>query len=71
MDKPVKELMELADKTIAGMPNAKVYFKFTCPHCGARVQFQEPNTLYEKGECCNCGKESVITHGGFMLEINP
>lgn len=47
---------------------AKVYFKFTCAHCGERVLFQEENSIYEAGECAACGKiTDPITSYGLMV----
>lgn len=43
------------------------WFKFTCEHCGERCTFQEPNKLYEYGECHECGKSTKVEVGGFSL----
>ena len=48
---------------------ARVYFKFTCTHCGQRCTFEEPNKLYEAGECYVCKKETKIERAGFLLII--
>lgn len=69
MDYPVAELVKKANAALAAMPGAKVYFKFTCPHCGERVLFEEPNTYYAEGECAACGKSSPFTSGGFLLHV--
>ena len=50
------DVIKKANKAImenGGPKLAKVYFyfKFTCPKCGARCEFEEPNKLYEKGIC--------------------
>lgn len=69
---PRQELMEHAAdalKRIGG--NGQVFFKFTCPVCGERVTFAEPNILYEEGECCNCGHTSPVTEGGYLLHMMP
>lgn len=65
------ELVESANKVVAesGVP-VNVLFKFTCEHCGERCTFQEPNKLYEKGECHRCGKETVVKRGGYALEYH-
>lgn len=70
-DLPRDELEKRAKQAIADYPyaNVDVLFKFTCPYCGTRCTLQEPNKLYENGECCNCGKSSPITVGGFSLHI--
>lgn len=67
-DLPRDELVKRAQQAIQESPvPVQVYFKFTCPHCGERCTLQEPNKLYENGECFVCGKESPITVGGFSL----
>ncbi len=69
MDLPREELLAHANATLARLPaGAKVYFKFTCENCGERVLFQEPNILYEEGECCRCGHLTKILAGGYLLE---
>ena len=47
-----------------------IFFKFTCVHCGERCMLQEPNMLYEKGECHACGKETEIKVGGYTLALH-
>ena len=44
-----------------------VFFKFTCEKCGARCSFEEPNTLYEYGECCVCGHNTKADLVGFSV----
>lgn len=66
-DLPREELLASAEDAMRRYPGATLHFKFTCPHCGERCTLQEPNTLYESGECFRCGKTEPITHGGFML----
>jgi hypothetical protein len=69
-DLPREELMKKAQKEIGPngqWPGGTVYFKFTCQHCGNRCMFQEPNQLYEKGECNECGKETNVECGGFTV----
>jgi hypothetical protein len=71
-DLPRKELAALANEAIAtygGPEVCKVFFKFTCPHCGARCTLQEPNALYEEGVCAGCNKSSPITVGGFSIKF--
>ena len=70
---PRDEIMRMADKAIreAGGPDrAQVFFKFACTSCGERVEFQEPNKLYERGECCNCGLDQPVNEAGFSLLLN-
>jgi hypothetical protein len=68
-DVPRDELWKLAQDALDKYPNSNVYFCFTCAYCGERCHLTDPNTLWEKGECCNCGKETVIQRGGFSLEL--
>lgn len=67
-DLPVAELVKNAETIVreSRVP-VDVLFKFTCEHCGERCTFQEPNKLYEKGECAACGKETVVTVAGYSL----
>ena len=44
-----------------------VHFKFTCGRCGERLTLQEPNTLYEYGECFTCGYETKLDKVGFLV----
>jgi hypothetical protein len=71
MDYPRDEIMRKAQETINRFPKSKVFFKFTCPYCRERCTFSDPNTLWEKGECCACGKESEIKEAGFALIFTP
>jgi len=64
---PREELMALAVETLQRYPRAVIHFKFTCGQCGARCTLEEPNTLYESGECFECGAMTVISEGGFDL----
>ena len=69
-DLPREEVTKLAEETLAhynGM--AKVYFKFTCHACGQRCTMEEPNTLYESGECFVCNHVTPIKEAGFMLVL--
>jgi hypothetical protein len=60
-----EELMKQADE--ARQRGWDVYFKFSCAYCHERCQFQEPNKLYESGECSGCGKSTAVDVGGFLL----
>jgi hypothetical protein len=74
MDYPRDEISQRATDTIAhygGPSRARVYFKFTCPSCGARCTFHEPNTLFERGECHKCGHDAPVERAGFLLELGP
>lgn len=66
-DVPLKELKEQAEKLLSEDSGAKIYFKFTCHHCGERCIFNEPNTYYEEGECCTCGGITPFTAGGMEV----
>ena len=69
-DKPRAEVIEQAEVIIReSHDRAKVYFKFTCEHCGQRCTLTEANTLPEKGECFLCGHETELTRAGFMLVL--
>lgn len=76
-DLPRGDLEDAANYAIAQMAQKGVeaiaFFKFTCPHCGERVTFNEPNALYEEGECAKCGIISPVLFGGFDLHLitNP
>ncbi len=53
-----------------------VHFQYTCDQCSSMVVFDEPDTIYEIGECCVCGHEQTIERVGFVLskilpDINP
>lgn len=43
----------------------ELHFKATCPKCGERPQFVEPNTFYREMECCHCGHSFPFVKGGF------
>ena len=71
-DLPREELIKKAQEAIGPKgqwPGATLNFKYSCEHCGARVCLQEPNTLYEEGICCECGKLTKIEFGGFMVHF--
>jgi hypothetical protein len=71
-DLPRKELAALAEHQVGPQgqwPGAEVIFKFTCKHCGERCCLEEPNKLYEYGECCACGRSTKIEFGGFMVHF--
>jgi hypothetical protein len=73
---PRAEIMKMADQAIRthGGPNfARVYFKFSCAHCGERCTFDEPNKLHEQGECWKCHGLTDVVEAGFALHMttNP
>ena len=71
---PREELLDRAREAVAMFAaqgvDAYVNFKFTCERCGTRCTLSEPNTLYENGECCQCGHTTKISEGGFSLTAN-
>lgn len=46
-----------------------VHFKATCPQCGERPMFEEPNMIYESMVCSECGHEFPFVKGNYMLEM--
>lgn len=71
-DLPREELLKAAQEqtgTHGQWPGADILFKFTCSHCGERCTLQEPNQLFENGECFACGKSTKIEFGGFMVQF--
>lgn len=70
-DYPRNKIITMASEAIEKADGrARVYFKFTCQHCGQRCTFSEPNKLYAKGECFVCSKETDIEKAGFLLVIS-
>lgn len=76
-DLPRDELQRRAqlalDEWSSGGADVDILFKFTCVWCGERCTLQEPNKLYENGECFACGKSTPIKWGGFSIhaKLNP
>ena len=72
-DMPRDELMAHAQAVIDAYKNeglrAVVHFKYTCAHCGERCTLADENTLHERGECAQCGKETEIKEGGYLLQV--
>ncbi len=72
MDYSRAEILTLADAAIrkyGGPKRAEVFFKFSCQQCGERCTFNEPNVLWEVGECHACGSKTVVERAGFALHI--
>src|SRR5437763_427530 len=65
-DKSYEEIVEIAEEQVEAGTTA--YFKWTCPQCGVRNTFQEPNSIYRNGECCVC-KEITKNISGYGLLI--
>lgn len=71
-DLPRDEIVAMAERAVTdngGPPAARVFFKFTCVHCGERCTFNEPNRLFEWGECVRCGKSTRVDVAGFALHV--
>jgi hypothetical protein len=72
-DLPREELIRHAEIVLRSCAEcgteAEVHFKFTCEKCGTRCTLVEPNNLFEKGECHQCGHTTVITKGGYALHM--
>jgi hypothetical protein len=47
---------------------AHVYFKATCPACGERPMFQQPDTCFANMEC-GCGHTFPFVKGNYLIEI--
>ena len=68
-DLPRDEIVAMAQEALDN-GGKTVHFKFTCPHCGQRCTFEEPNRLYENGTCFACGQESKVEMAGFLLVLS-
>lgn len=71
-DLPREELLKAAQEQTGPhgqWPGGEVLFKFSCSHCGERCTFQEPNQLFENGECHVCGKSTKVEYGGFAIHF--
>lgn len=58
-----KALRTLAEQGV----EAEVHFKATCPHCGARPEFDEPNAWFEQMTCCQCGESFPFERGNYSI----
>lgn len=72
-DLPREEVVKRAEQVIALLAHrgqrARVYFKFTCGHCGARQTFDKPNSIFADGTCEACGETTKdIPAYGYLLE---
>ena len=65
-DLPREQLIKHAQRTLSKMKRGVVYFKYTCHACNTRMTLEEPNKLYERGECNNCGHVQDIEEGGYL-----
>lgn len=57
----------MAESVLAKMPDSWVLFKYSCEKCGERCTLDQPNMLYENGECHKCGHIQSIDKAGFTL----
>lgn len=70
-DFPRDELVAEANRILAESDGkADVHFKATCPRCGERCMFAEPNRTFETMECCKCGKVFPFVKGNYMIEMH-
>lgn len=67
------ELMAHANESILAFERrglkAAAYFKATCPYCGNRVTFDEPNVIFDAMECASCGLIFPFIKGGYLVKI--
>lgn len=65
------ELMTHAQDAIEAFASkgilVQVYFKATCPSCGSRGTFDDPNVIYDAMECAACGQEFPFIAGGYLV----
>jgi PHP family Zn ribbon phosphoesterase len=68
---PKAELMRDAQKAIDEYAlqgvHCEAYFKASCPKCGERCSFTEPNIAYDSMECFACGTDFPFTEGNYYL----
>ena len=68
---PVAELVVSAAEALAELRaqgiDAHVYFKASCPQCGERCAFSEPDTTFDTMECSECGHVFPFVEGNYML----
>lgn len=69
-DYPFEEIAEAVERH-ANKGN-QCFQKFTCAKCGARQTMEEPNVLYTRGICEECGFTTNIAEKGcnYMLHIS-
>lgn len=73
-NKPRAELEALAAHAIrvhGGPTVARVFFKFDCSGCRARVTVSEPGVLPRRAKCEACGVWTAVERGGFLLQRRP
>lgn len=62
LDYPFDDVVKNATAQIN--EGAKVYQKFTCVGCGARLGLDEPNVFHTKGTCDQCDAVTDIRKQG-------
>jgi hypothetical protein len=69
VDRPRDEILRMAQRALDERRpgSCAVHFTYVCANCKTRCALEEANTLYERGECFNCGRETVIRNAGFLL----
>jgi hypothetical protein len=62
-------ILQLAQQALDGRPpgSCVVHFTFTCTNCGTRCAFEEPNVLFQRGECFACGRQTTVERARFLL----
>ena len=61
---PLQECADAAEKILADYPNAEVFQKFTCGHCGSRQTMMTPNEFHTSGLCEECDSVTDIVKNG-------
>ena len=64
-DLPIPEAIQQAEDLKA--QGLIVIFKFTCQHCGQRLFFDEPFTIYAEASCDKCGKITKVKKVGYAV----
>ena len=67
-DLPIPEAIRTAQQFMD--EGWEVHFKYTCEQCGERCVLDDPNTIYESGECCVCGHITKLEKVGMLLILH-
>lgn len=59
---PLSEVLPQVNEWIAR--GATIYQQFNCAHCAAKQTMAEPNRIYSRGLCEECGGETDIEKDG-------
>jgi hypothetical protein len=57
----------VAELRASGVTDAHAYFKASCPECGERCVFDEPDVIYEEMTCSTCGSTFPFVEGNYMI----